>query len=371
MGFRLRKSIKLFGGIKLNLSKSGVGISGGVKGARVSIGPRGTRTTLSVPGTGMSYVSEKGLKKRPGKQTSKQQVPMTKAHTARPYKGIRWLVGSIIGLMMAGTNPGLGILVSIVCGVRYYFVRQRLKQQPSDSKPIMDTKARVISLPTTTNTTTLNTNVQVKNKKAIRTKVAGVTFGEGQNFLEECGSGQHITIVNKPMEKFPHAMVVYACVENFKLKKLGYLNNELAQEVFERYWHGDGDEIDGVILEVTGGTSGSPTMGCNIEFYVDFNPSRILVNQPPSTVSQHSFPADNIDYQIEDEAFIIDFVNFRDGKTIKKAEVRFSTDDKYFLLNGEKERFNAYRVINEGLSSDQLYYRISTVDFTFWIHPKT
>lgn len=127
MGFRLRKSIKLFGGVKLNLSKSGVGISAGVKGARVGIGPRGVRTTLSVPGTGMSYVSEKGLKKK----TSQQQVrPQTQViNTAKPYKGTRWLVGAVIGLIMVGTNPGLGVFVAIVCGARYYYVRQRLKQQ--------------------------------------------------------------------------------------------------------------------------------------------------------------------------------------------------------------------------------------------------
>ena len=125
MGFRFRKSIKLFGGLRLNLSKSGVGISGGVKGARVSIGPRSTRTTLSVPGTGMSYVSTKGFKTG----TSMQQAPLTKAHTARSYKGTRWLVGTIFGLIMAGTNPGLGVLVAIICGTRYHFVRQRLKSQ--------------------------------------------------------------------------------------------------------------------------------------------------------------------------------------------------------------------------------------------------
>ena len=129
MGFRFRKSLKLGGGFRLNLSKSGVGISGGVKGARVSIGPRGTRTTLSVPGTGMSYVATKGVKTR----TSMQQVPSTKAHTARPYKGTRWLVGTILGLIMAGTNPGLGVLVAIVCGTRYHFVRQRLKRQNEKS----------------------------------------------------------------------------------------------------------------------------------------------------------------------------------------------------------------------------------------------
>lgn len=55
MGFRYRKSIKLSPGLRLNLSKSGVGFSAGVKGARVSVGPRGTKFTASVPGTGISY----------------------------------------------------------------------------------------------------------------------------------------------------------------------------------------------------------------------------------------------------------------------------------------------------------------------------
>jgi hypothetical protein len=42
MGFSFRKSIGL-GPIRLNLSKSGVGVSTGVKGARISTGPSGTK----------------------------------------------------------------------------------------------------------------------------------------------------------------------------------------------------------------------------------------------------------------------------------------------------------------------------------------
>ena len=58
MGLRLRKSIKL-GNARINLSKSGVGYSYGVKGLRKGVGPTGrTRTTASIPGTGISYVSE-------------------------------------------------------------------------------------------------------------------------------------------------------------------------------------------------------------------------------------------------------------------------------------------------------------------------
>ena len=58
MGFRFRKSIKLFPGLRLNLSKSGVSASVGVKGATVNISDRGTRGTVGIPGSGISY-SEK------------------------------------------------------------------------------------------------------------------------------------------------------------------------------------------------------------------------------------------------------------------------------------------------------------------------
>jgi hypothetical protein len=49
MGFFFRKSIK-FGPIRLNLSKSGIGVSGGITGARISTGPRGTYVNLGRKG---------------------------------------------------------------------------------------------------------------------------------------------------------------------------------------------------------------------------------------------------------------------------------------------------------------------------------
>ncbi len=45
MGFFFRKSGK-FGPLRFNFSKSGVGLSAGVRGARVSTGPRGTFVTV-------------------------------------------------------------------------------------------------------------------------------------------------------------------------------------------------------------------------------------------------------------------------------------------------------------------------------------
>ena len=61
MGLRYRKSINLGGGFRINLSKSGVGYSWGVKGYRITKTAKGTiRRTASIPGTGISYVHETG-----------------------------------------------------------------------------------------------------------------------------------------------------------------------------------------------------------------------------------------------------------------------------------------------------------------------
>lgn len=55
MGLRFRKSINL-GGLRLNLSNSGVGYSVGKKGFRVSKSATGrTTSTISIPNTGISY----------------------------------------------------------------------------------------------------------------------------------------------------------------------------------------------------------------------------------------------------------------------------------------------------------------------------
>lgn len=56
MGFRFRKSFKIAPGVRVNVGKKSVGISAGVKGARVSVNSSGRKTTtVGLPGTGLSY----------------------------------------------------------------------------------------------------------------------------------------------------------------------------------------------------------------------------------------------------------------------------------------------------------------------------
>lgn len=67
MGLRYRKSINLGGGFRINISKSGIGYSWGVKGYRVTKTAKGTiRRTASIPGTGISFVDETSKKKQQG-----------------------------------------------------------------------------------------------------------------------------------------------------------------------------------------------------------------------------------------------------------------------------------------------------------------
>lgn len=60
MGFRLFRRIRVTPGIRINLSKGGLSLSGGVRGARVTVGRRGVRGTAGVPGTGVSYTETSG-----------------------------------------------------------------------------------------------------------------------------------------------------------------------------------------------------------------------------------------------------------------------------------------------------------------------
>ena len=71
MGFRYRRSLNLGGGFRINISKSGIGYSWGVKGYRITKTSRGTvRRTASLPGTGISFVEETGKNKQNHQQNN-------------------------------------------------------------------------------------------------------------------------------------------------------------------------------------------------------------------------------------------------------------------------------------------------------------
>jgi membrane protease subunit (stomatin/prohibitin family) len=96
MGFRFRKSFKIAPGIRLNLSKSGIGASVGVKGFRVTKRADGRiQRTTSLPGTGISYVTTSSGASSDNSAEPSETMPTrrTRKATTCPACGHRYTIG--------------------------------------------------------------------------------------------------------------------------------------------------------------------------------------------------------------------------------------------------------------------------------------
>jgi tetratricopeptide (TPR) repeat protein len=81
MTFRYRKSIRLGKGVRINLSKTGIGLSAGIPGFRYSVHSSGRTTrSVGVPGTGMYFRKDTALRRSP----STGRTPSTSRRTPPP-----------------------------------------------------------------------------------------------------------------------------------------------------------------------------------------------------------------------------------------------------------------------------------------------
>lgn len=153
MGFYLRKSISV-GPLRFNLSKSGVGVSAGIKGLRIGTGPRGNYVHMGRGGlyyrkTLPSSSGEKGLPSRNNPQPLSPEIPvgthaplediesgtvfsMTDSDSAELLDELNtkrkkltfWPIVLIIGIVLITlmSLPVAGfVLTAIVTGVTYYY----------------------------------------------------------------------------------------------------------------------------------------------------------------------------------------------------------------------------------------------------------
>jgi tetratricopeptide (TPR) repeat protein len=114
MGFRLYKSVKLGKGVRLNLSKTGVGISAGVRGARYSVHSSGRRTaSASIPGSGVSYRKDIRSGSRSTARAQQMPVPVApvfpKAGLLAP-KGDKAFVRGVTAYMQGRHDEALAAL---------------------------------------------------------------------------------------------------------------------------------------------------------------------------------------------------------------------------------------------------------------------
>lgn len=120
MGLRFRKS-KNFGPFRINISKSGIGGSVGVKGFRITKKAKGgVQATASLPGTGLSYTKNLSASKKASQPTSQN------ASQPAPEKSKQSLLTEFLLCLFLGywgvhkfykKKIGLGILYLLTLGL--------------------------------------------------------------------------------------------------------------------------------------------------------------------------------------------------------------------------------------------------------------
>lgn len=134
MGMRFRKSINLGGGARVNISKSGIGGSIGGKGYRYTKKANGgTRNTVSIPGTGISYVKESGSKSKK-KSAEVKAMPQERIENHVEF-AFFWIIYRVmgfitfpLGLLLLLVEPLTGIC-SIGLSVIFYFSGNHFKKK--------------------------------------------------------------------------------------------------------------------------------------------------------------------------------------------------------------------------------------------------
>lgn len=147
MPSRFHRSFSLIPGIRINLSKSGLGASFGPRGLKYSIGPRGTRKTASIPGTGLSFIEQSS------KKDQTMPTPDIDPETARKNKkSCLWLALIlilipiiIIAFALGGNGDGGG---STITPKSESFTPAAIATQPAT--PTLDLAGESTPLPTQT-----------------------------------------------------------------------------------------------------------------------------------------------------------------------------------------------------------------------------
>lgn len=167
MGFRFRKS-KNFGPLRINFSKSGIGYSVGGKGFRwTKKAGGGTRTTVSLPGTGLSYVRDSGGQHKTPSKSSPAPSPGSTSPRQLPYSATVYRVCSIIAFVVSAValffalasfsfsvEAGIVFLIftllSVISGVVWHkasLISSKPEPQTSSSAPSNVSLTRVSSVP--------------------------------------------------------------------------------------------------------------------------------------------------------------------------------------------------------------------------------
>ena len=126
MGWRFRKSISLGKGVRLNIGKKSLGISAGIKGARIGTGSRGAYSSFGIPGTGIYSINYLNKKSPKLNKTSS----MTTNYNNQSFGlGCSAFIIGTIELILLFTIPPLGLILVIASFIALYFWNKSPKQK--------------------------------------------------------------------------------------------------------------------------------------------------------------------------------------------------------------------------------------------------
>lgn len=124
MGLRIRKSIKIAPGVRLNFGKKGISTSIGKRGAGITIGPTGTTAHVGIPGTGISYVKKVGTTKKSAMEklqsTSENEKPKRNYSCLGSFLAFSGIV-IVMTIHSTYTWTALTLSILIICVLYIFF----------------------------------------------------------------------------------------------------------------------------------------------------------------------------------------------------------------------------------------------------------
>lgn len=184
MGWRMRKSFKITKGVRLNLSKSGLGLSVGVKGLKFGVGPRGAYTSVGIPGTGLYNISYLGKKsKQPRGQPQPalnlpvgSNLPIPQELTPGVAVGCLWTVISVI---LLASYPVAGVIS--VAGQVAFYIRNMKTAKSQARKLFIQGKAAYDKGDYVTSLDNFSKVLELQPQiKSLLPLVADLNFGQGK-----------------------------------------------------------------------------------------------------------------------------------------------------------------------------------------------
>ena len=104
MGLNFRKSLSIGKLFRINFSKKGLGVSAGLKGARISVNREGVRESVSLPGTGLSWSERQSFRKNRKTTGVPENTgdPASNRNAGRQGKKFGWKPLIWVGLVLGG-----------------------------------------------------------------------------------------------------------------------------------------------------------------------------------------------------------------------------------------------------------------------------